>query len=69
MYQKMIFHYDCMYVILKNHRIKESICHSIPRALKAKFYNCISPSGRIGGGAGGVEEKKKKEEKEKFPHM
>ena len=49
----MIFHYDCMYVILKNHRIKESICHSIPRALKAKFYNCISPSGRIGGGAGG----------------
>ena len=53
MYQKMIFHYDCMYVILKNHRIKESICHSIPRALKAKFYNCISPSGRIGGGAGG----------------
>ena len=54
MYQKVIFHYDCMNVILKNHRIKESICHSIPRAFMAKFYNCISPSGRIGGGAGGV---------------
>ena len=39
-----------MYVILKNHRIKESICHSIPRALKAKFYNCISPSGGVAEG-------------------
>ena len=53
MYQKVIFHYDCMNVILKNHRIKESICHSIPRAFMAKFYNCISPYGRIRGAGGG----------------
>ena len=43
MYQKEIFHCDCMYVILKNHRIKENICHSIPKGAHVQIFQLYQP--------------------------
>ena len=50
MYQKVIFHCDCMYVILKNHRIKENICHSIPKGAHVQIFQLYQPFWKDWGG-------------------